>query len=358
MVRKIHLRADHALANIQKELPFSLINPDNIEDIKKKFLRKPYNPDFTYADKPDTARIRQELKNIKCGRTLLGKLLSSEKKELLHKCALADAIGTADVTNACKNVYGAPSKELVKKAKALLTLTASPKDVKIRYDKTRQIMRETFKLLGFTYTIKKTQLVTSAALNPTRRILELRKKERFGRLYAYRLAVHEIATHALRAENGRQHDLSIFSRGLPNYLATEEGLAAYNEERAGVMTTDILRNYAGRVYAVHISQQEDMVNTYAALREYFDKQTAFKLALRAKRGLGSGEQTGGCTKDYVYLHGYMQIKDYVANGKDLKPLYAGKIGLDDIKRYGKKLPEPKHIPEPVIEWVRHTLLTS
>lgn len=357
MVRKLHLKADHALSNIQKQLPFSLLNPDN-NDIKKKFLRKPFNPQFTYADKPDTVRIREELTSIKCGRTLIGKLLQQERDELIDKCALIEAIGTHEVTNACTKVYGKPNKKLVDKAQELLTLAGSPKDIKIRYDQTRNIMRETFKLLGFSYTIKKSDLVTSAALNPTKHLLEFKKKERFGKLYAYRLAVHEIATHALRAENGRQHELTIFSRGLPGYLATEEGLAAYNEERAGVMTTDILRNYAGRVYAIDVAKQEDFVGTYKALREFFDKEHAFKLALRVKRGLGNGEETGGCTKDHVYLSGYLGIKQYVANGGDLKPLYSGKIGLDDIKRYGKKLHEPAYIPEPVIEWVRHTLLTS
>ncbi len=358
MVRKLHLRADAALANIQRELSFSLINPDNVDAIKKKFLRKPYNPEFTYADKPDTKRIREELENIKCGRTLLGRLLNEEREELLKKCDLIEAIGTTRVTNTCNEVYGKPDKKLVAKAQELLALTTSPKDIKIRYEETRAIMRETFKLLGFSYTIKKTQLITSAALNPTKRVLELKKKERFGRLYAYRLAVHEIATHALRAENGRQHEITLFSRGLPGYLATEEGMAAYNEERAGVMTTDILRNYAGRVMAIHLAETRDMVGTYQALKKYFDKEAAFKLALRAKRGLPSGEELGGCTKDHVYLSGYLAIKEYVAQGGDLKPLYAGKIGLEHIKKYGKKLPEPKHIPEPVIEWVRHTLLTS
>lgn len=358
MVRKIHLRADAALANIQKELPFSLVNPDNTDQIEKKFLRKPYNPEFTYADKPDTARIREELKKIKCGRSALGKILQKEKEELQKKCVFTDAIGTKNIFAASTDVYGKPDNKLVSRAKALLELSASPKDMKIRYEETRQIMRETFKLLGFTYSIKKTELVTSAALNPTRRRLELRKKERFGRLYAYRLAVHEIATHALRAENGRQHELTIFSRGTPGYLATEEGFAAYNEERAGVITTDILRNYAGRVYAVHLAEKNDLVNTYKALREHFTKKSAFKLALRAKRGVAHGEDLGGCTKDYVYLAGYLAIKDYVAQGGSLKPLYAGKIGLDDIDTIGKHLPEPKHIPEPVIEWVRHTLLTS
>ncbi len=358
MARKIHLRADAALARIQRELSFSLINPDNADTIKKKFLRKPFNPEFTYADKPDTTRIREELNAIKCGRTLLGKLLHEEREELLRKCDLIDAIGTPDITQTCAAVYGAPDKKLVQKAYELLALTKSPKDVKIRYEETRAIMKHTFTLLGFSYTIKKTQLVTSAALNPTRRVLELRKKERFGKLYAYRLAVHEIATHALRAENGRQHELSIFSRGLPGYLATEEGLAAYNEERAGVMTTDILRNYAGRVIAVHLAQEQDMVGVYKTLRKHFDKESAFKLALRAKRGLGSGADMGGCTKDYVYLHGYLAIKHYVASGADLKTLYTGKIGLEHIKKYSKKLPQPKYIPEPVIEWVRHALLTS
>ena len=60
----------------------------------------------------------------------------------------------------------------------------------------------------------------------------------------------------------------------------------------------------------------------------------------------------------MYLQGYLAIKDYVAAGNDLKPLYAGKIALEDVDKLSGKLEEPKYIPEPVIEWVRQKKLTD
>lgn len=356
MIRKLHLKADKQLGDIQRELPFSLVNPENASTIKTKFLRRAYSPEFTYAEKPDIDRIQEKLAAIKCGRTKRGKLLASEQEMLTQKAEMIQSIGTVDFAKKAKTIYGTPDKKLISRAEEFLELPAAKKDEKIRADAVRRTMKHTFKLLGFQYAITRGNLVASAQVMPGKRQVQLRSKERFGRLYTYRLAVHEIATHALRAENGRQQGLGIFLRGTPKYLATEEGLAAYNEERAGVMTTDILRNYAGRVIAIHMAEKQTFMEIYQDLRSHFTKAAAFKLALRVKRGLPDGEHLGSCPKDHVYLKGYLDIKDYVSRGEDLRSLYMGKIGLEDLKDWEKRLEKPKYIPEPVIEWVRNELL--
>jgi hypothetical protein len=109
---------------------------------------------------------------------------------------------------------------------------------------------------------------------------------------------------------------------------------------------------------VHLAETHTFVEAYKELLAHFDKKEAFTLILRAKRGLDNGESRGGCTKDFAYLQGYLKIKEYVSEGKDLKELYKGKISIDDIKLLQGKLPEPQYIPEGVIEWVRQKKLTD
>lgn len=357
-MRKKYLKADEQMGSIQNELPFGMVNPTNSDAIKRKFLRKPYEPEFAYEKKPDTEALRNQLANVTCGRGRIGSLLAQEKSMIFHKIRLAEKIGTPAFADASVHVYGKPNKKLVKQATELLAVPAEKKAKNIPIKEVRQLLKETFNRLGFSYPIKTTQMVASAALSQSQRTLSLKAKQRFSKQFALALAVHEIATHALRAENGRTQPLTIFQRGTAHYLATEEGLAAYNEERAGVMSANRLRRYAGRVLAVHTAQQETFTGTYEALREWFDKKDAFKLTMRAKRGLQHGEDLGACTKDHVYLKGYYAIKDYVARGGRLDLLHAGKISVFEIDELQRIMKEPTYIPEPVIEWVRHKQLTE
>ncbi len=357
-MRKKVLQADHILAQAQRQMPFTTVNPDNADEIKKRFLKKPYEPEFTYGSKPDLTEVQEQLQNLKTGGFFYGNLLEEERKHLLEKAEMIQAINTPHFTKHSINVYGLPSEELVEQAKQFLELQPAKEEENIPYKEVQELMKQTFQKLGFTYAIRRKAMVSSAYLSNSQRQLHLKKQARFSKAYAYRLAVHELATHALRAENGREQKLGIFVRGTPNYLATEEGLAAYNEERAGVMNPNILRTYAGRVLAVHLAQNHTFKETYKHLLNYFLQETAFTLTLRAKRGVAHGEELGGCTKDYVYLQGYIAIKQYVAQGNSLKPLYTGKISLQDLDRFSglHALQEPKYIPEPVIEWVRQEQL--
>ncbi len=357
-IRKAHLRADHVLGQLAHELPFTLINPENADAVRKKFLRKPFEPEFAYAEAPDTQRIRQRLSGLRLGRTRPGRLLRAERDELKRRCGFAEAIGTKDIGKSSTALYGEPGTGLVRSAKGFLDLPGTPEDVKIAFPEVRAIMKEAFAHLGFSYSIKRSSIVSSAYASTGTRTLQLRSKERFGRAFALRMTVHELATHALRAENGRQQPLSIFSRGTPGYLSTEEGLAAYNEERAGLMSTDVLRTYAGRVLAVAHAKKHSLVDTYEYLRQWYGKDKAFILALRAKRGVPHGSDKGGCTKDLVYLKGYLAVKEYAAAGGDLNILHAAKIGLGDLPVWAEKLEAPKHSPQPLIEWARQEALKT
>src|SRR5690606_25205172 len=53
----------------------------------------------------------------------------------------------------------------------------------------------------------------------------------------------------------------------------------------------------------------------------FTPHSAFNICMRVYRG-------GGLTKDAVYLKGFLNIIDYIKQGKDLKHLLIGKIRED------------------------------
>jgi hypothetical protein len=55
----------------------------------------------------------------------------------------------------------------------------------------------------------------------------------------------------------------------------------------------------------------------------FDDDLSWDLAVRVYRG-------GGFVKDHVYLEGYLMVKKFLSEGGDVRKLYVGKVGLDDL----------------------------
>jgi len=76
-------------------------------------------------------------------------------------------------------------------------------------------------------------------------------------------------------------------------------------------------------------------------------ERAFRTALKVKRGLEDTSLLGAFTKDFLYFQGYKKIKDFIDHGGQIKDLYIGKFGIDDIKLIQQitGLKEPKLLPK-------------
>jgi uncharacterized protein (TIGR02421 family) len=228
------------------------------------------------------------------------------------------------------NVYGRPSKDLVGKAKQFLKTPMEKKIEGYTGISTVKKFLDAFLYQGLRWKVKEKEMVAGAAFDVGQRTLFINKQRRFSKEEIQRLIVHEIGTHITRAENGKKHKHKLFLMGFPNYLVTEEGLAVYNEERAGLLHNDLLKTYAGRVVAVDLALQSSFSSVYTTLREYFSDEDAFRLTMRVKRGLKDTSKPGGFTKDYFYLEGYYRVKEFVKKGGSLDSLYTGKIGIEHI----------------------------
>jgi hypothetical protein len=198
-------------------------------------------------------------------------------------------------------------------------------------------------------------MVTSARVTDEKKKLDLKKRERFSHDYLQRLIVHEVGAHILRCENGKLQELKLFKNGLGKYLETEEGIAAHNEYRSGLMTNSIIRNYAGRVLAINYATKHSFKKTYTYLTKNFSKKTAFKLTLRAKRGIHDSSKKGAYTKDVVYLKGFLKVLNY-SKDNEMENLYIGKIGIEDLKITNqiKDLVKPKYLLKNIL----HKITTS
>ena len=344
------MEADKILNEASNKLSFSIINPINEPYIRRRFLsNKIKNPVLKYEPPiKDLLNLRRNVSSIQIDeKNAIDTLMIEKQHDIIRKIDLLNSVGCFDFTERSKRLYGVPSKKLVEKAYEIL----NEKEEEIKTDKvsskdSAKKIRENMKLFDMKYKISRKDIVTSAVLDSTKKELILKKRHRYSKQFLNRLIVHEIGTHAFRSENGKLQKLSIFKNGLANYLETEEGLAAYNEERFGLLTQSTLRNYAGRVISIHMALNNGFYKTYKELKKYFKKNAAFKLALRSKRGLSDTEYEGAYTKDLTYLQGYYNIKRFVKKGGHLKDLYYGKIGINDLDYVRQlRLKKPKYFPD-------------
>lgn len=343
-------KIDTKLNKIVNKLSFTVVNPLNADKEKEIFFsRKEYNPVFKYQRYRSRLDIlKGKLEDIKADESIFGAVLEQKRLRYLKRILMIKNLGKDEFTERSVDLYGKPSKELVEKAKGMLTIQIEEQKPTLTTEEVMSFLRAALEEYGISnWNLVEKDMPAMAAVSSKTRRLYVKKDALFSKDFLDRLVVHEIGTHVLRTENGFKQPFKIFSTGLPNYLLTEEGLAVVNEERTGHLNKGILHNYVGRVIAVDIASRGSFNDVFKELSKYFIAESAFKIALRAKRGVADTSNPGGLTKDYLYLDGYFKIKEYLEKGGDLKKLYYGKIGLEqtpllkDIPRLRKPVFLPK-----------------
>lgn len=137
---------------------------------------------------------------------------------------------------------------------------------------------------------------------------------------------HEVGTHVLTYYNGRAQPLSQLCTGLADYDELQEGLAVFAEYLTGALDASRVRVLAARVIAAHsIEQGADFLETFRLLTDghHMPPGTAFDVAERV-------HQSGGFTRDLIYLRGLIRLIEYVRSGGAIEPLYIGKIAAKHV----------------------------
>jgi uncharacterized protein (TIGR02421 family) len=134
---------------------------------------------------------------------------------------------------------------------------------------------------------------------------------------------HEIGTHVVTFNNGREQPFQLFHTGTAHYEDLQEGLAVFSEYLCNGLTAQRLHQIACRVLAIEtLRDGASFVDTHHLLQKEYGLSTygAFMMTMRLFRG-------GGLTKDVVYLRGLLKLLDYLGTGGDIEPLYVGKLAL-------------------------------
>lgn len=140
------------------------------------------------------------------------------------------------------------------------------------------------------------------------------------------LLQHEVGTHVLTYFNGCSQPLHLLRSGLAGYEELQEGIAVLSEYLVGGLTASRLRTLAARVTAAHdMTEGAEFKDVFNQLKDEhaFNPVTAYDLTTRIF-------QSGGYTKDIIYLRGIIRLLDYLQKGLDLDILYIGKIAESHV----------------------------
>lgn len=351
MINKNTLLFENILAKIDKKIPFMGMNPLNAISEKKRFLKNPdYTPIFRYA-KPSVApeKLFRKAEEIEMENNVVNNLLLQKLEKFKKTNAMLQSIGNDEFTFFSKEIFGVPDKELLDNAYKILENKACEEDKNIPSKKICDMVKRVLDVLGLgNWDVRTKNMTARAAVVASKKKVYIRKNSLFSLNFVKGMIVHEIGTHVFRASNGEKQPYDIFRTGLPNYLMTEEGLAVNAEEMNNCLKINTLRAYAGRVIAVHLSLKAGFRQVFEELRKYFDDNLAWRITLRAKRGLVDTSKPGAYTKDYLYLKGYYEVKKFLEENRDngLKTLYYGKIGLEHVPLMKdiEDLKEPELVP--------------
>lgn len=303
---------------------------------QKKFLdaynlKKIYNPQFEYKKKEKLiAKAEALLYMVK------SKNYTKIHNDLLDKLSLllefSQKINTKE-----KLVfpYGVPDKEMVSLAKIMIPKEKSPKQEReILAKETKRIFNEKLNEYGiydWKIIIKK-NMTAKADINSSKKIICLKQRK-----YSYNeinnLLSHEVDVHVLRAHNGYKNKNSMYSTGTANYLKTEEGLAIMMEQLSGNYNSKRFKFFAARIIAADLAITKSFYEIFDILVQKYNlsKRNAYIITKRVKRGLVDTSKPGGFIKDHVYFEGFYMIKKFMQAGGDIRPLFVGKISLDEIK---------------------------
>jgi uncharacterized protein (TIGR02421 family) len=156
------------------------------------------------------------------------------------------------------------------------------------------------------------------------------------------LIQHEVGTHVLTFVNGAAQPFVQLSRGFADYDELQEGLGVLAEFLAGGLNGPRMRLLAARVEAVHgLMEGATFVETFRRLHhDYgFGAYTAYGITVRVY-------ESGGFTRDMIYLRGLVTVVEHLRDGGELEPLYVGKIAarhqevIQEFRERGVLLPTP------------------
>ena len=305
---------------------------------------KLYSPTFRYNEvAPLTHEFLLALsQKLEQSNSLPRLLLGNHIQDLIKYNDIMRLHDSTNITLYSKNKFGEVSPKLLKRAELILSETPLLLTERIDQGNTKSL--DAVKLKELLQAVIKeffpknwgVEILNSMharlSVSPSRSTINLRSNLMISENEFFRLVVHEIGVHTLRANNGFQQPSPLWSIGMgPDHLMSEEGLAVWVENTLGLLDSGTKVKYALRVIALSLAAHAGFAEIYRHLRNYVSPEEAYDITNRVKRGFCDTSQPGAYFKDKVYLEGFYQVEDYLTNDPTkIDILLAGKFSLSQL----------------------------
>lgn len=155
---------------------------------------------------------------------------------------------------------------------------------------------------------------------------------------------HELETHLLRKINHHRQGWKLPLTPEKDLRRTEEGLAGLHTHlfRSNKLFT---RSYLTYI-AAYTAQHGSFVDVFNQLKKCnVTNQSAWRIAVRTKRGLRDTSQPGGLTKDITYFEGAVLVWQWLQNPHHQpQDLYLGRLSVDQIDEFKNQAPAKPYLP--------------
>ena len=350
-VDRLLAQADNTFSLLRALKPVNLL-----EERRRAEKDRKYEPLFQYPPlSEDIEEIEKRMKIPVRDDSPLGELLKRKRAELLLRLELLRVRGNSasSFTEISTRLFGAPSQHLHRRAEHMVSEgNVAVEEKSLTAEDASEILQQALDRYGlheWRCVIRET-LVADCAVGG--RTLALRKGAIFSPAHVAALVAHEIEVHALTTENGAHQPWLLLRRGTAGYLTTQEGLAAWSQNR--VLPEDHPKRLgpARSFLAVEYARTHGFRDTRNYLETVlgYAPEKALNKAIDVKRGLTYTGEPGGFTKGSVYFAGLTSIEAYTSGCGDLRRLFLGKVTLEDLALVEQipNLAAPLLLPE----WLR------
>jgi len=334
------LRAiDSLLAEAETALPLlKLIKPINLLEERKLVEQDTsYEPVFRYTPAPDDLedierRIAEPIRDT----SPIGTLLERKRLNVLQRVALLRSRGdSAAFTAASRAFFGPTHPQVLKRAHTEIGAETSSTEEAKTYEteEARELLEDALERCGLHDWKCSIQASLVADCSVGGKTVALREGARFGATHVAALIAHEIEVHAITAENGDHQPWLLLRRGTAGYIATQEGLAVWSQNRVLPAGHPKRLGPIRSLLAVEFARSHGFRDTLHYLEGTlgYNREKAIGKCLDIKRGIGDTSAPGAFTKGSVYLHGLDAVEEFVRHGGDLRRLFIGKVTLEDLE---------------------------
>ncbi|MFF1385552.1 tyrosine/phenylalanine carboxypeptidase domain-containing protein [Arthrobacter sp. NPDC058288] len=247
---------------------------------------------------------------------------SALSSDLARMAARATSLSEGDLAyaRAAPTIDGLPDETVLERARALLRVpvedATDADEGTVSAETIAERMRtalDNYGLQEWTVDINES-MAAKASVNGTRKRLRIRQGIVLSERAVDRLIVHEIGGHVLRWANAEIQPEPLAGLSIGTSTLTDEGLALWEETRAGLSDPYMERLYAARAIAVDAAQTQGILDVARLVEPAVGLPAAAEIALRVKRGLRNPNAPGGLTKDWAYLGGLIKIGEVLGTG--------------------------------------------